>query len=171
MLILGNSSLSRAAEVTEDRPDSIYPDLIIRLRAKPEVDPRYLVMSINSPSVRRQVEIAARTAVGTFKVNGETVKNLQLPVPALPEQIAIIEDCAIRTTGIQFSIDTSAREMELLREFRTRLTSDVVTGQVDVREIAATLPELTDETLGAADEFDGDDELIESELEFADAAE
>lgn len=63
------------------------------------------------------------------------------------------------------------REIELLREFRTRLTSDIVTGQVDVRGAAATLSELPDEVLvSAADEFD-DDELIDAELEFAGADE
>jgi type I restriction enzyme S subunit len=34
--------------------------------------------------------------------------------------------------------------MELLREYRTRLISDVVTGKLDVREAAARLPGETD---------------------------
>ena len=33
------------------------------------------------------------------------------------------------------------REIELLREYRTRLVADVVTGKLDVREAAAHLPE------------------------------
>lgn len=33
-------------------------------------------------------------------------------------------------------------EIDLLREFRTRLIADVVTGQVDVRAVAATLPDV-----------------------------
>ena len=33
------------------------------------------------------------------------------------------------------------REIELLREYRTRLISDVVTGKLDVRAAAATLPD------------------------------
>ena len=35
-----------------------------------------------------------------------------------------------------------AQEIELIREFHTRLISDVVTGKLDVRETAATLPDL-----------------------------
>ena len=34
-----------------------------------------------------------------------------------------------------------AREIELLRELRTRLISDVVTGKLDVREASANLPD------------------------------
>jgi len=33
------------------------------------------------------------------------------------------------------------REITLLREYRTRLTADVVTGKLDVRAAAAQLPE------------------------------
>ena len=33
------------------------------------------------------------------------------------------------------------REIDLLREYRTRLIADVVTGKLDVREAAAKLPE------------------------------
>ena len=33
------------------------------------------------------------------------------------------------------------REIELLREYRTRLIADVVTGKLDVREAAARLPQ------------------------------
>ena len=33
------------------------------------------------------------------------------------------------------------REIALLREYRTRLTADVVTGKLDVRAAAAQLPE------------------------------
>jgi type I restriction enzyme S subunit len=47
------------------------------------------------------------------------------------------------------------REIMLLQEFRTRLVADVVTGQVDVRAIAATLPdapESFDNTVSATDD-------------------
>ena len=99
-------------------------------------------------------------------------KNLPMLLPPAPEQRSIIghlEHVELAATQIRLRVN---REIELLREFRTRLTSDVVTGQVDVREMAATLPELTDDLLASADdEFGDEDELIESELELAGADE
>ena len=41
-------------------------------------------------------------------------------------------------------IARTAREIELLREYRTRLVADVVTGKLDVREAAARLPKEDD---------------------------
>ena len=48
------------------------------------------------------------------------------------------------------------REIELLREYRTRLVADVVTGKLDVREPAARLPEeaAPDTAADAADEIE-----------------
>ena len=45
------------------------------------------------------------------------------------------------TAGIDAAIDRARRQIELLREYRTRLIADVVTGKLDVREAAASLPE------------------------------
>ena len=37
-------------------------------------------------------------------------------------------------------MNAGEREIDLLREYRTRLIADVVTGKLDVREAAARLP-------------------------------
>ena len=43
------------------------------------------------------------------------------------------------------AIDRARRQIELLREYRTRLIADVVTGKLDVREAAARLPDEVEE--------------------------
>ncbi|HRZ62630.1 MAG TPA: hypothetical protein P5163_18750 [Rubrivivax sp.] len=43
------------------------------------------------------------------------------------------------------TIAKAQREISLLREYRTRLIGDVVTGKLDVREAAARLPDEGDE--------------------------
>jgi type I restriction enzyme S subunit len=64
-----------------------------------------------------------------------------LPLPPLPEQTAIVEYLDAQTAKIDAAIAAARREIELLREYRERLIADVVTGKVDVREVAARLPE------------------------------
>lgn len=75
-------------------------------------------------------------------------------VPPLPEQAAIVEYLDKATADIDAAIARARRHVELLREYRTRLIADVVTGRLDVREAAATLSENTDESnrLGETDE-------------------
>ena len=50
------------------------------------------------------------------------------------------------------------REIDLLREYRTRLIADVVTGKLDVREAAARLPDEVEEP-EPLDETEADDDL------------
>ena len=57
--------------------------------------------------------------------------NSRIPIPPRPEQ-----------TAIAGFLDRVVREVELLHEYRTRLIADVVTGKLDVRKAAATLPEI-----------------------------
>ena len=55
-------------------------------------------------------------------------------------------------------ISRTEREIDLLREYRTRLIADVVTGKLDVREAAALLPDEV-EVLECLDEIDDSAEI------------
>ncbi|MGQ4807847.1 hypothetical protein NKDENANG_01209 [Candidatus Entotheonellaceae bacterium PAL068K] len=66
--------------------------------------------------------------------------------PPLPEQTAIAEHLDKETAKIDAAIARARRGIELLREYRTRLIADVVTGKLDVREAAAGLPDESDES-------------------------
>lgn len=80
-------------------------------------------------------------------------KRLPCLVPPLSEQTTIVEYLDTQTTKIDAAIATTRREIELLREYRTRLIADVVTGKVDVREVAAQLPEEEAGSEEDSDEF------------------
>lgn len=58
-----------------------------------------------------------------------------LPEIPLDEQKEIAEYIATEVAKIDNALPTFQEEIELLREYRTRLISDVVTGQIDVRDV------------------------------------
>ena len=58
-----------------------------------------------------------------------------LPEIPLDEQKEIAEYIATEVAKIDNALPTFQKEIELLREYRTRLISDVVTGQIDVRDV------------------------------------
>lgn len=75
------------------------------------------------------------------------VGNVAISYPAnQEEQQRILTEIQNRTLEIQNVIDRSNCEIDLLREYRTRLIADVVTGKLDVREAAASLPEEAEQT-------------------------
>ena len=60
------------------------------------------------------------------------------------------------------------REISLLREYRTRLIADVVTGKLDVRAAAAKLPDEADELEPLDDAealVEGDEETEDTDLD------
>lgn len=106
------------------------------------LDNEYLLFSVYGPIVRNYIAI---------NTNGSTVGHLRLgQVFSLPiawcqieEQKKIVEFIKDTSGTIEQAITRAEREIELMREYRTRLIADVVTGQVDVRGI--DVPEVVEE--------------------------
>jgi restriction endonuclease S subunit len=70
------------------------------------------------------------------------MKSIELPLPPkIEEQEAIVAHLDLQSAAFRTAISRLSREIDLLHEYRTRLVSDVVTGKLDVREVAAGLPE------------------------------
>jgi len=92
---------------------------------------------------------------------------LCIPIPVPYEQTAIVEYLDAQTAKLDAAIAAARREIELLREYRERLIADVVTGKVDVREVAVQLPyEPPEEEAGTEEE-----EPVAEELATADSQE
>jgi type I restriction enzyme S subunit len=90
---------------------------------------------------------------------------LPLILPPPEEQRRIVESIRIETSEIITVIRRLEREIEILSEYRMRLTADVVTGKLDVREVATTLPDEPIEKMLEDDaEIMIDSEIADEEL-------
>ncbi|MGH3349032.1 MAG: hypothetical protein ACRDPS_00090 [Nocardioides sp.] len=126
------------------RAKTFMSDLIYRLVPRQELlSPGFADILLRSRRVRSQIEGSARGSSDTMpKLAQSHIKALRIPLPSLDGQVraVAIVNGALQPTRV--AIDRSHLEIDLLQEFRTRLVADVVTGQVDVRAIAASLPEV-----------------------------
>ena len=82
-----------------------------------------------------------------------------LPEIPLEEQKAIADYINSEVARIDNALPTFQKKIELLREYRTRLISDVVTGQIDVRDVV--IPEYTPEDDTEIDVVDAPDDTEE----------
>ena len=125
--------------------------------------PQFFQLVFSSSGIANMLS-AASVGATMANLNAGMVARQRLPVPPLDEQAEVVRYVASETQRIELAASHLRREIELLREYRTRLVAEVVTGKLDVREAAATLPE--DATAGIeaepADETD-DPELIDEE--------
>jgi len=94
---------------------------------------KYLIKYLlNTDFVRTQLEILM---TGSCQPNfGPTHLNrLVVPIPPINEQNKIIEFLDMKTHSIDQSIQYEVERIDLLKEYRQSLISEVVTGKIDVR--------------------------------------
>ena len=89
------------------------------------------------------------------KISQRHIKAWTILVPPLDEQVRIVKSLCSVVSDIDEAICTTRMDIDLIREYRTRLIADVVTGKVDVRHLAPTTIEAEQEDL----EADLDDEM------------
>lgn len=84
-------------------------------------------------------------------------KNIEVPVPPEIEQIQIADYLDELCAKFDDSIQLINQEIERLREFKTRLISDVVTGKIDVRGIEIPEYEYTAEVADTDSEAEAEE--------------
>ena len=80
----------------------------------------------------------------------------------MSQQAAIVAHLDDATAGINSTIERTQRQIGLLREYRARLVADVVTGKLDVRAFAETLPDEAPDDIEAV-EADVDEDADDDE--------
>jgi len=100
----------------------------------------FLFFVLQSPSTQ---ECFQRGLTGTTICNLSlaSIRNLPIALPPLREQMEILSALAAEMGRLSELINRARGEISLLREYRTSLIADVVTGKLDVREAAARLPD------------------------------
>jgi type I restriction enzyme S subunit len=130
--------------------------------------PEFLVGLMASQHGRTYFQLTAKQTTNLAATNSTTLRAFPILWPPLGEQQAIIDDIERQTVAVSKAVEDAQREISLLREFRTRLIADVVTGKLDVREAAARLPQEAEEP-GPLDELSADAEGDEAMSDDADA--
>lgn len=120
-----------------------------------------------------QMQLAAGRGAFAADGNENTIAHLtceklrrhRFAFPPVGEQMAVAEFLDRELRQFQVIASCLEREIILLREYRTRLVSDVVTGKLDVRDAAEHLPDVTANVASEplTVEFSDETELMESE--------
>jgi len=74
---------------------------------------------------------------GQPNISQDVIKGLKMPCPPRNEQQQIVDYLSQKVSKIDDQAIREQKVIEQLREYRTSLISEVVTGKIDVREIAA----------------------------------
>jgi len=157
----------KAGLVFPDTPPFVFSNFLLRLRpARGQVDSHYLFYFLICNVTRNRVyRMVAGTTYPNLRV--DDYSSALIPVPPVSEQTAIVREVQLRLAGVESVIARVLREIDLIREYRTRLVADVVTGKVDVRAMQLHDDAGSDACPDAAASPDSDDEQLEADEEHA----
>lgn len=113
----------------------------------------YMLNAIYDEPARRFISVATNgSTVGHLRVGD--VGLIPIRVPELSTQDEVVTKLGHIAKEEKQVVERIDKELVLLQEFRTRLVADVVTGQVDVRAIAASLPDVRESFDNPSSEVD-----------------
>jgi type I restriction enzyme S subunit len=126
------SLLGSAAIVKQTRPRLLLCDKLYRLVVSKRIDPDYAVLMMRTDIARFQYERAATGTSGSMQnIGQDTIKDLLIPLPPLPEQRAIVAMLDRETARIDALIEKKRRLLELLEEKRLAVITHAVTKGLD----------------------------------------
>jgi len=132
---------------------------------KSRLAPLFLSAIMSTRYARAYFQSTAKQTTNLAATNKTKIGMFKMAFPKTEEQELILSAIAKETLPASTAIARLEREVEFLREYRTRLTSDVVTGKLDVRKTVLKLPEearLEEPTLETEEGNFEDEEVTEN---------
>jgi len=118
----------------KDVQNGIIDSHLIKMRTNNTILTQYLVLSINdSDYIKTQIKLVSKGSI-MEGLNSSIIKELCVFLPSINEQQQISQYLDQKTQQIDNLIQITEKQIEQLKEYRTSLISEVVTGKVDVRE-------------------------------------
>jgi type I restriction enzyme S subunit len=144
--------------------DGLVSPAYVVVKPRIGVDPRFYEFVFRTVVYKQQINRYSTGIVSDrnrlYWESFKQMPNFLLPVEEQQEICRFIQE---ETSSLDAAIKRLQREIELLREYRTRLVADVVTGKLDVREAAGRLPIAVVPDIGEDDANQGIDPEAEDE--------
>jgi type I restriction enzyme S subunit len=111
-----------------------------------DLNPHFLSALMGTGYARAYFQSTAKQTTNLASTNKTKIGRFKLLLPKVDEQNDILAALSEETHPLSTAISRLEREIDLLREYRTSLVANVVTGKLDVRGAATTLPPEEDTT-------------------------
>ena len=130
-----------SACVTEVTESTVFECHLVRLRLSSEqAVPKYIINYLNSSLSRQRLISLSQTTTMTT-IGQDELASLEIALPPLQEQQAIVDYLDKETTRIDALIARIEDGIKKLQEYSTALISAAVTGKIDVRNITTKAEE------------------------------
>jgi len=122
------------AHVGVDMPNLLCGYHLAQIRSGSRLNGNFLFWLLSSNQINYQFKIEA-SGVTRYGLSNYALDNSIILLPSIEEQQEIANFLKAKTAQIYVQITTENKAIKYLKEYRTALISEVVTGKIDVREI------------------------------------
>lgn len=113
----------------------VSPDYTVLKVNKRLIYPKYAEYILRNPVLKRELVIRVKGIVeGFWRLYTNDFYTIVLPLPPMNAQKKIVEYLNDKISNIDILISNAEKQITLVKELRTKLIADVVTGKIDVRE-------------------------------------
>lgn len=131
---LQNDKVSLRVGLVRDR--GIITSAYLCLKTRENIIPEYVYYLLHSYDIKKVfygLGSGLRQNLGFIDF-----KRLPMLLPPKNEQAEIVKYISEKTAGLKDALDCFNKEIQLLKEYRTKIISDLVTGKIDVRDVRLT---------------------------------
>jgi type I restriction enzyme S subunit len=133
VLVTKSGSIGVCALLNKEGEFSLYESVFAIRPSVNKLSNKYLLLLLNSHLLKQQYT-EGMVGMGVHHLNMSDMKNTIIPLPNIQEQENILSVLNNRLNDIDILHEKITKELKLLKEYKTALISEVVTGKVDVRE-------------------------------------
>lgn len=145
LLNITGASIGRVCSVPDDFGEGNVSQHVCIIRPKKNrLLSGFLASYLSTTFMQREIRFEQNGA-SREGLTLDSIRNFKIVLPDISEQQDILTETRDQTGQLVAAVNAAQHEIELLKEYRTRLIADVVTGKLDVREAAFKLPEVSDD--------------------------
>ena len=134
LLNITGGSIGRCYYVTNEFEEANVNQHVCIVRPNERIITEFLYYVLSSTLGQQQIDLC-QTGGNREALNFEQLKNFFVILPSVKEQYELILQLKKSLKAVGLTINKSLQEIELLKEYKTALISEVVTGKLDVREV------------------------------------
>jgi len=156
--------LGRGSVWRGEIPNCLHQNHVFAVRtAQERLNSDFLVLLMTSRYGRTYFQSTAKKTTNLASTNQTTIRNFPLLLPPIDQQAELVRSVSLRSSDLEMAIRRAAREIELIREHRTRLIIDVVMGKLDVRGNKVPQIDLEQAAENSGSDETGEVEMLEEE--------
>ena len=129
--LVGKVALFRGS----DKFEVTFASYLVRFRTNELADPEYLVFFLGREEVQKKASSMAWRAIGQANLNPNRYGYLGICLPPIKEQREILSYLKEKLNDLQQPIRKVQIAIAKLKEYRTALITNAVTGKIDVRDV------------------------------------